>query len=153
MSGKLALSILCWISLLAIACQRETTFERKEELHNYLVKEQQLDITKKSKAQLLILQVGNCGACTREVLSFLERKLPHLTDTTFVLMARSDSTIEANLSKINKVKILTDKNGMLSKYGLRYVTDYLFFFEAGQLVKTHRLDEYGLKNAQRQLKG
>jgi hypothetical protein len=136
-----------------MACQRETNFERKDELYKYLYKEQGIDLSQKGKLRLVILQVGNCGACTREVLDLLERKIPNFTDSTLVLMARRDSSIEANLAQVSKVKVLTDDKLMLSKYGLRYVTDYIFFFEAGELKKTYRLDEYGLKNAERQLKG
>jgi hypothetical protein len=101
----------------------------------------------------VVLLVGNCGACTREVLNLVERKIPHFSDSTYVLMARRDSSIEANLATFSKVKILTDNSNMMPKYGLRYVTDYIFLFEAGELKKTYRLDEYGLKNAERQLKG
>lgn len=153
MSYKLTLSILCWISLLAMSCQRETNFERKDELYKYLFNEQQIDLSQKGKLQLVVLQVGNCGACTREVLNLVERKIPHFSDSTYVLMARRDSSIEANLATFSKVKILTDNSNMMPKYGLRYVTDYIFLFEAGELKKTYRLDEYGLKNAERQLKG
>jgi thioredoxin-related protein len=152
MNKKLALSILWLSSLFFLACHLDTAFERSSDLFKYLAKEQQLDISQKNKMQLLILQVGNCGACTREVMNFVGQSLPKLSDTTYVLMARPDKDIEATLSQIDRVKILSDKNNMLGKYGLRYVTDYLFFFENGDIIKWHRLDENGLKNAKKYVK-
>lgn len=149
MNKKSVLLILLLSSLFGFACTNSEPFERSSDLFRYLQKEQNLDIHKKEKVQLLILQVGNCGACTREVLKFVEETLPKLPDTTFVLMARNDSTIEANLAKITNAKVLSDDKQMLGKYGLRYVTDYLFVFEKGEITNWFRLDENGLKKAKR----
>lgn len=150
MRKKLVLSILL-LSSLFLACNRDSSFERSHDLFKYLAQEQQLDMSKKNKAQLVILQVGNCGACTRDVLSFLEKKIPTFPDTTFVLLANDNEDIIATLSQIDKVKILTNSNNMLSKYGLRYVNDFIFLFEQGEIKKWFRLDEYGLKNAIKEL--
>lgn len=126
-----------------------TQFERAEDLRRYLLKEQGIDLAKKQKAQVVILQVGNCGACTQNVLQFLDEKIPKWSDSTYLFLAHEDAELMARLADLPNSRVVADKNNMISRYGLRYLNDLLFLVENGDIKHYFKLDESGIRRAAR----
>ncbi len=138
------------ISVLGLGCGGSAQFERAEDLRRYLLKEQGIDLAKMSKAQVVILQVGNCGACTQSVLQFLDEKVPKWADSTYLFLAHPDAELAARLGQLPNSRVVEDKNNMVSRYGLRYLNDLLFLVENGNIKHYFKLDEGGIRQALRQ---
>lgn len=136
-------------NLLFVACGGSAQFERAEDLRRYLLKEQGIDLAKMQKAQVVIMQVGNCGACTREVLQFLDEKVPKWQDSTYLFLALPDAELSARLAQLPNSRVVEDKNNMIPRYGLRYLNDLLFLVENGNIKHYFKLDDSGIRQASR----
>jgi peroxiredoxin len=125
-------------------------FERDKELYQYLSKVHDLNLDKKKV--IIILQTDFCGACTNNVISFLNEELEKLQIETIIIFSKNKKEITSQFDKENSnIKILFDKEFQIEKFGLQFTSDLFFLFENSYIQYWNFIEEEEFKSIQHKL--
>lgn len=129
--SKYAFTISLLFFSILLACNSSKKFERTNELTQYLTKIQEL--TLEGEHNILLLQTNFCGACTEDMMDFLNKKIPIVKNKTYIILTEDKPKLIEKLPKNENVKILIDNNFMTEKYGLRFSKDAFFYFDNSEI--------------------
>lgn len=119
-------------AILANACGHRTTFPRED---GVLKLSEVLNISPEHKTSLVILQTRSCGACTDEVLSFINGRFRKANSFPVVIVHSSrDSSILSRLSGFQTEDFVFVEPYQLGKMGLDLSKDMVFILCGNQIL-------------------
>lgn len=119
-------------------CKTEV-FYREKELASYLKNETKYNLSNE-KFTVILLQVDICGACSKEALENLNDIITDKNQKTIIILSEKRNDIVSLLSEKN-IEFHIDENYKLEEYGLKLYTDYIFYFENGNVKEYHVLED------------
>lgn len=144
--------ILCCLSFL-YSCSSNKDFEREADLFNYLDKIHHLKSVGVDKEEyVVILQAGFCGACTGETMMLLQSFYKKETATShYLVLAKDDKTIKSRFSGFSNIKILTNEQNQLGRYGLATTSDMFFKIRNNKIIDWFKLRDANIKELSKKL--
>ncbi|MEM8524750.1 MAG: hypothetical protein AAGG68_08900 [Bacteroidota bacterium] len=140
---------LLFFILNLLGCKNNASFEREQEVINYLQKIHSVELS--DQAIVIMLQTNFCGACTEDVLSFIGKSISNVRIPIHLVLADDSMKIVGQLKDFEHVNVLIDKDFSLERYGLRYPTDLFFLIDHQSIRYWSFIEESHFKSIRRQL--